>query len=251
MTATKPLVLYGVPFSQPVRAVMWLMIYKGLPFRMVLVNPGSKSEKGSRHPDYLAKNPGGTIPCIEDPATGFTLGEGHAIMTYLCARHGWTDLYPENLERRARVDWYLHFHHRNVREASGGLVAPRIRKDLDIPFARQEAARKTLENALAALDSGWLAESRFLVGDGVTLADFAAYVEIGQLKAGFTNLYEFTEFPNVSRWLGDMATIDGHDDVHVALRVLGDISSTAPDMDTIRTANKQALKAIQARIDGF
>ena len=28
MTHTEPLILYGVPFSQPVRAVMWLMILK-------------------------------------------------------------------------------------------------------------------------------------------------------------------------------------------------------------------------------
>ena len=36
----KPLILYGVPFSQPVRAVIWLMLYKELPFEMVLINPG-------------------------------------------------------------------------------------------------------------------------------------------------------------------------------------------------------------------
>ena len=65
-----PVVLYGVPFSQPVRAVMWLMLYKQLPFEMVLINPGSKGENGSRNPAYLAKNPGGTIPMIEEPKFG-------------------------------------------------------------------------------------------------------------------------------------------------------------------------------------
>ena len=35
--------LYGVPFSQPVRAVMWLMLYKRLPFELVLINPGCTS----------------------------------------------------------------------------------------------------------------------------------------------------------------------------------------------------------------
>ena len=68
----EPFNLYGVPFSQPVRAVMWLMVYKRLPFKMVLINPGSAGEKGSRNVTYLAKNPGGTIPCLEDPVTGYT-----------------------------------------------------------------------------------------------------------------------------------------------------------------------------------
>jgi len=39
---TPPVILYGVPFSQPVRAGMWLMLYKRTPFEMVLINPGSK-----------------------------------------------------------------------------------------------------------------------------------------------------------------------------------------------------------------
>ena len=30
--ASKPVVLYGIPFSQPVRAVIWLLLYKRLPF---------------------------------------------------------------------------------------------------------------------------------------------------------------------------------------------------------------------------
>ena len=41
---SNPLIIYGVPFSQPVRAVLWLMLYKQKPFEMVLINPGSSSE---------------------------------------------------------------------------------------------------------------------------------------------------------------------------------------------------------------
>ena len=160
----KPLILYGVPFSQPVRAVMWLLLYKQKPFEMVLINPGSRGETGSRNPAFLAKNPGGTIPTIEEPDTGFVLGEAHAIMCYLSNQHGWEDVYPSDHRARASVDWYLHYHHRNVRDASVGLVAPKIRKDLNIPEATQLAARATLTNALQAMESGWLARSRYLAG---------------------------------------------------------------------------------------
>ena len=246
-----PLILYGVPFSQPVRAVMWLLLLQRHPFEMRLVNPGSKGDNGSRHPDFLAKNPGGTIPTLEDPVTGFTLGEAHAILTYLCRRYGWNDVYPADAENRARVDWYLHYHHRNVRDASPGLVAPKVRKDLDIPISFQESSQKTLTRALRTLESGWLADSRFLVGDSVTLADLAAYVEIGQLQPCFTNLYDFGPFPNVQRWLDTMREVEGHDDVHVVLSSLGDISQQAPSMEAIRDANKAALRALKARLAEF
>ncbi len=244
----QPILLYGVPFSQPVRAVMWLMLYKRTPFEMVLINPGSEGENGSRNPAYLAKNPGGTIPMIEEPDTGFVLSEAHAIMCYLSNRHGWEDVYPADCRLRARVDWYLHYHHRNVRDASVGLVAPNIRKDLNIPDIVQQAAHATLTKALHALESSWLAESRYLTGAQLTLADFAAYVEIGQLQPGFTNVYDFTPFPNVRRWLGEMKRVGGHDDVHVVLAELGDISGEPPAMAAIRNANKNALRVLKAKL---
>ena len=241
-------ILYGVPFSQPVRAVMWLLILKRMPFEMVLINPGSKGDNGSRSAAYLEKNPGGTIPCLEEPDTGFTLGEAHAIMTYLANSNGWTDVYPDDYRLRARVDWYLNYHHRNVRDASLGLVAPKIRKDLDIPTMVQESARRNLTAALTVLDTGWLKDRQFLVGEHVTLADLAAYVEIGQLQSQFTNVFDFTPFPNVDRWLKDMTQIEGHDDVHVVLAELGDISEQAPSMDNIRNANRRALQALKAKL---
>jgi len=248
MADQTPVKIYGVPFSQPVRAVMWLMLYKQTPFELVLTNPGSKGDNGSRNPAFLAKNPGGTIPTLEEPDSGFVLGEAHAIMAYLSNRHGWRDVYPADHQQRARVDWYLHFHHRNVREASVGLVAPQIRKDLNIPETTQQAARATLTNALTALENGWLADAEYLTGDQLTLADFAAYVEIGQLQPDFTNVYDFSPFPGVQRWLAAMRRVDGHDDVHVVLAELGDISQQAPDMETIKNANKNALRALQERL---
>ena len=247
--ADQPIRLYGVPFSQPVRAVMWLMLYQKTPFEMVLINPGSSGETGSRHPSYLAKNPAGTIPTIEDVESGFVLAEAHAIMTYLCDRFGWHDVYPTNLEDRARIDWYLHFHHRNVRDASTGLVAPKIRKDLNIPESVQASAKATLTRALEALDTSWLAERKFMAGDHLSIADFAAYVEIGQLREGFTNVFDFAPFPNVRRWLDLMATVDGHDDVHVVLRELGDISVEPPPMERIRDANKLALRTLKGILE--
>ena len=242
-------ILYGVPFSQPVRAVIWLLLNKGSPFQMVPINPGSKGASGSRNPAYLAKNPGGTIPCWEESETGFALAEAHAILVYLCRKHQWTDFYPSaDIQRAARIDWYLNYHHRNIRDASSGMVAPRVRKDLNIPEDRQRAATATFTAGLNALESGWLRESRYLAGDSATIADLAAYVEIGQLQPCFTNVYDFEPFPNVRRWLADMAQVPGHDEAHVTLAELGDISAEPPSMETIVNANKQGLRVLKERL---
>ena len=245
------LILYGVPFSQPVRAVMWLLFLKRMPFEMVLTNPGSKGETGSRNPSFLEKNPAGTIPTIEERDTGFALAEAHAILSYLCTKNRWTDVYPEDAQARARVDWYLHFHHRNIRDASLGLVAPKIRKDLDIPELMQSSARATLTKGLGALENGWLNGGPFLCGDTVTIADLAAYVEIGQIQPEFTNVYDFADFPRVREWMKRMYDVPGHDDVHVVLAELGDISQEAPSMEQIVGANKAALGTLKKRLAEF
>lgn len=242
MSEPRPLILYGVPLSQPVRAVVWLLLNKQMPFEMVLTIPGYSGENGTRHPSYLARNPGGTVPMIEEPDTGFVLGEAHAIMCYLCDQNGWNDLYPANLRQRARVDWYLHYHHRSVREASVCLVAPKFREDRVLLPDLQAAAEATFSRALDALDMRWLADSRFLAGDQPTIADFAAYVEVGQLQPCFGNLYDFGPFPNLSRWMEEMKQVEGHGDAHLALTELGDISLEAPSPERIRAANIKALK---------
>ena len=45
-----------------------------------------------------------------------------------------------------------------------------------------------------------------------------------------------------------MQNIDYHDDIHVALYELGDISKEAPSMEVIINANKKAFKVIQEKL---
>ena len=243
--------IYGVPFSQPVRAVLWLLLMKRQSFELVMVNPGSSGENGSRHPDYLKMNPAGTIPCLLEPDTGFSVGESHAIMTYLSDKYGWSDVYPESLQARAKMNAYLHYHHRNVREASTGLIAPKIRKDLNIPEVMQQASHRNLGGALKALETLYLDDQPYLFGDAVSICDLSAYVEIGQLQSRFTNTYDFSELPNVGAWLERMQQLPFHDEVHVCLTEMGDISQEAPSMDVIRNANISGLKALKAALESI
>jgi glutathione S-transferase len=238
------LIVYGLPFSQPVRAVVWALLLKEQPFEMKLINPGHSGKGGSRHPDYLAKNPGGTIPCIEEPDSGYTLGEAHAILTYLAQKHGWTDLYPESLQERGRIDAYLHYHHRNVRECSM-LVAAKVRKDLNFSSGMQDRSRHAIAGAMKVLDQGYLASSDYLFGDHATVADLAACAEIVQLDRQYTNLYDFSPYANLSAWLKKMSQVPGYDTVHIPLATLGDISEEAPSIEVLKAANMQGFNALQ------
>ena len=45
-----------------------------------------------------------------------------------------------------------------------------------------------------------------------------------------------------------MQNVDYHDDIHVALFELGDISKEAPPIEVIINANKKAFKVIEEKI---
>ena len=243
-----PLKIYGVPMSQAVRTVIWLLLNKKLPFELVVTVPGSPKANGTRDPEYMKKFPNATIPGLEETDSGFLLGESLAIMTYLCTKHGWTDLYPDDPERRSKVDSILHYHHRSFKEATLAFFAPKVRTDLGLAEPVIEMSRRVFTNGLKAMETQWLANNQYLTGDSPTVADMAAYVELGQLKKEFTNTFDYQGFSNVSRWLDDMSKLDGHDDSHLVLKELGDISQGAPEMERIMGANMKGIEIVNKKI---
>ena len=112
-------------------------------------------------------------------------------------------------------------------------------------------AKKLFTKGLNALEKQWLEKNNFITGNNPTIADIAAYVEIGQLQSQFTNLFDFETYPNVKRWLGEMSKIKGHDDVHFVLSELGDISKTPPAMEDLMGANIKGFKHIAQRLTEF
>ena len=239
--------LYGTPLSQPVRAVIWVLLHKKKLFDLILMNPGSKGPIGTRNPAFLCKNPNGTIPFLEDKTNGVSMAEASAILIYLCRKHKWEDLYPNNPIKCSKIDWYLHSHHRGIRDAALGYFAPNVRKDLAFPEVLLKTAKRSFKRSLETLEQYWLANDQFIAGEYLSIADFMAYSEIGQLKPEFTNLFDFESFPNIKRWMNDMTTLNSHNDAHLCLTMLGDISTKEPEIETIANANKTGYKTIIER----
>ena len=93
--------IYGIPKSRAVR-VLWMAEELGIPYENVGVTMADKAHKG---PAYLAVNPNGRLPAIDD--NGFKLSESLAINLYLAKKHG--KLYPKSLEDEARCWQWSHW----------------------------------------------------------------------------------------------------------------------------------------------
>ncbi len=105
-----PLVLYDNPGSSNALKVRFLLA------ELELAHTRREVPMAQPRPDwYLAVNPVGGIPAIEDD--GFTLAESHAILRYLARSQARADLYPAVAGEQARVDEFLDRFHTTFRPA--------------------------------------------------------------------------------------------------------------------------------------
>jgi glutathione S-transferase len=94
--------IWGRLSSINVQKVVWCADELGLPYERTEAG-GSFGVVGT--PEYLAMNPNGLVPVIDDG--GFVLWESNAIVRYLAARHGDGWLWPTDLQLRAEADRWM------------------------------------------------------------------------------------------------------------------------------------------------
>jgi glutathione S-transferase len=94
--------IWGRLSSINVQKVVWCADELGLPYE--------RTEAGGTFgvvdtPQYLAMNPNGLVPLIEDE--GFVLWESNAIVKYLCAKHSPGNLSPTDPHEYADADRWI------------------------------------------------------------------------------------------------------------------------------------------------
>ena len=97
--------IWGRRGSSSVQKVIWTLAELGVEHERIDAGHGYGVIDT---PDYLAKNPNGTVPTLEEP-DGFVLWESNAIVRYLAKRYGAGSLAPTDPRQYARseswMDW--------------------------------------------------------------------------------------------------------------------------------------------------
>jgi glutathione S-transferase len=157
--------IWGRRDAPNVQKVLWGCAELGLEFARI--DKGGPFG-GAEDPAYLALNPNGLVPTIEDG--GFVLWESHAILRYLAARTPGQGLLPADLQGRARVDQWLDWQAVHQAAAVRGLAMlfrpgapPAGEVQLQGALAAAEQAFSLLDRQLAARD--------YITGDSFSLAD--------------------------------------------------------------------------------
>lgn len=155
----------------------------------------------TRTAEFRALNVMGEVPVYEED--GLILSQSGAIMYHVARRAGKLGGRPQDADEVLR--WILWDNHKMSSQA-GPL---RFMMNFLPADKRPEAVigwlSGRLRGAFAALDAH-LARRDWIVGDGVTIADLSA---CGYLYYPEPFGFDRVEWPNIDRWLGNIAALPG------------------------------------------
>ncbi len=170
--------LYHLPLSPYSRKVRLVLAEKRLPFELQV------EKVWERRGEYLALNPANTVPTLVEE-DGTVIPDAGVICEYLEEAYPDTRLLPagraERIEARRLVAW---FDGKFAHEVTRNLVGEKFMKRL---LGRGNPDAGALRAGYANLRHhmeyiGWLAETRrWLGGDAISLADFAAAAHLSAL----------------------------------------------------------------------
>ena len=127
-------------------------------------------------PEYLAKNPNGMIPLIEDG--DFQLWESNVIVRYLCAKHSPGKLYPQELTGRFDAERWMDWQQTTLNPAGRNAFMQLIRTPADKRSADLVAQSVSATEPLMALLDAHLSRHAFMAGDRFTMADIPIACEL-------------------------------------------------------------------------
>ncbi|NGO63455.1 glutathione S-transferase family protein [Rhizobium daejeonense] len=197
------LTIYGVYKSRATRT-FWLAGELGLTFKQVPVIQARKladplavdARINTRSPEFLAVNPMGAIPTIDDD--GLKLTESLAINLYLAKKHG-GPLSPKDLAEDALMIQWSFFAateiELNALKISTANAEGRL--GTDAGKAEADAVSRLLKRSFGVLEKQ-LSTHDYLVGNRFTVADLNV-AEIVRYAQPYQPLME--EHPHVAAWL--------------------------------------------------
>jgi glutathione S-transferase len=192
-----PIRFYRFGLSGHSHRVELFLSLLGLPVETVEVD---LSQGAHKRPDYLALNPFGQVPVIQDG--DLTIADSNAILVYLAMRYDPAGQWlPKDPGRAAEVQRWLSVAAGQV--AHGSAAARRAavfgaKLDIDEAKATAERLHGLLDRHLSGRD--------FLLGPMPTIADVALYTYTAKAPEGGLSL---ESYPNLVGWLARIEHLPG------------------------------------------
>ena len=152
-----------------------------------------------KQPAFLALNPFGQVPVIEDGDT--VVSDSNAILIYLARTYAEENWLPRDAATAAAVQRWLSV---AAGEINAGPGAARLVTVFGAGLDHERA--KAIATALFEVMEAHLDDRTFLVGDDPTIADVAGYSYIAHAPEGGVSLQPY---PNIRAWLNQVESLPG------------------------------------------
>lgn len=187
--------LYGVTTSRAFRC-LWMLEELGVPYER---EPIDFRTGGTRDPAYLAVNPNGRVPALQED--GLVLWESMAINLYLAEKYGpsaGTALWPDSVaEHGLAYQWSLWVMTEVERHLLQVLHQRATLPEPERDEAKLRQAEGALQKPFAVLD-GCLDGRDYLLGERFTVADLNVASVLIWAKPGRLDL---SAYPAMKAWL--------------------------------------------------
>ncbi|NBC32378.1 MAG: glutathione S-transferase [Alphaproteobacteria bacterium] len=180
--------LYRHELSGHAHRVALFLSLIGVPYEQVDVDLQAGDQK---RPEFLAKNVFGQVPVIDDDGT--VVADSLAILVYLALTYAEERWYPRDPAGAAAVQRWLSV---AAGQINNGPAAARRALVFGTKVDLAQAQR-TAVSLFETIDP-YLAGRAWLVGDGPTIADIAAYTYIARAPEGDLSL---EPYPHIRGWL--------------------------------------------------
>ncbi|MEM7407930.1 MAG: glutathione S-transferase family protein [Pseudomonadota bacterium] len=202
--------LWGRYTSGRTLKVLWALGELELDFELVLASgamgPDGAVSKGHTpygvvdQADYLAMNPNGRVPTIDDD--GFVLWESNSIVRYLGMQYGPEHFYGNSVQMFASASRWLDFENNNLVPSMHEIdVQIRRTPEPDRDPAKVERATKTLIAEFNKVEHQ-LGETRFMCGDHWTMGDIGIGLRVHRWH--MFALPGAPEWPNIGRYYAEI-----------------------------------------------
>ncbi len=185
--------ILGRKTSSNVMQVLWLCDELGIEFDQVDIGGPFG---GNKQPAYLAKNPNGLVPTIEDD--GFVLWESNAITRYLASKYGaGSTIWPDDLKIRAEADKWMDWQVSTITATMKPIFFNLVRKpEAERDMAAVAAGFKRGNEVWGIVDRH-LADRNFVAGAHLTIGDMPIAIHAFRW---FTLAKERAAMPNLEAW---------------------------------------------------
>ncbi|KVT71947.1 glutathione S-transferase [Burkholderia ubonensis] len=191
-----PIRVYSFPLSGHAHRVRLFLSLLGVPFEVVDVDLAAGEQ---RRPAFLALNPFGQVPVIDDD--GVVLSDSNAILVYLAKRYGDAHWLPDDPAGAAAVQRWLSL---AAGPIAAGPAAARLVTVFGAPLDHAQAKRVAVR-LFDAIDAEF-AKQPFAAGAQPTIADIAAYTYIAHAPEGGVSL---DPYPHLRAWLARVEALSG------------------------------------------